>query len=153
MSESQRVKIAFPLEADQSGGIERERLWATPLPDGSYLIENSPFHAFGVSYGDAVHANLERGDLVFSKVARRGGHSTYRLRLPRGQGNGCFLEFWPRLDRLGCTYERTGDGRRIYSLDLSPSVSVHDVYDILAELENAGVIEFEEGHYFDPVRH
>jgi hypothetical protein len=153
MSAPQRVKIAFPLEAEQSGGIERERLWATPLPDGTYLIENSPFHAYGISYGDTVRAHLESGDLVFSGVARRGGHSTYRLKLPPGAGDGYFLEFWPQLGALGCTYERTDDERRIYTLDLSPSVSVHDVYDILTQLENAGITEFEEGHYFDPVRH
>lgn len=153
MSKSQMVKVVFPLESHHSGGIEREQLWATPLPDGTYLVENSPFHAYGISYGDAVCANFESGDLVFTKVARRGGHSTYRLKLPQGKGDGYFLELWPQLARLGCTYERTGDERPIYSIDLPPSISVHEVYDMLTRLEEAGLVEFEEGHYCHPSVH
>jgi hypothetical protein len=147
------ARIVFVLDEQQPGGIQRERLWATPQPDGSYLLENSPFHAFGVSYRDAIYANVENGDLVFARIARRGGHSTYRVKLPKGKDQGYFLEFWPQLAQLGCTYERTGDQRQIYSLDLPPAVSVHAVYDVLTRLEEAGVVEFEEAHYFEPARH
>jgi hypothetical protein len=143
------VKVVFPLGSEHPGGIERERLWATPLPDGTYRIENSPYHAYGISYGDEVYAKLDSGDLVFFGVARRGGHSTYRVRLPRGKGHPYFMEFWPRLKSLGCTYERTGDERQIYSLDLARGVSAHDVYAVLTALEQAGVCDFEEGHYFE----
>jgi hypothetical protein len=147
------VKVAFPLDVKQSGGIERERLWATPQPDGTYVIENSPFHAYGVSYQDAVYADLNDGELTFANIARRGGHSTYRLKLPSGKGLAYFLEFWPQLGSLGCTYEHTGGDRQIYAVDLPPSVSVHDVYDVLTHIEETGIAEFEEAHYCDPVRH
>ena len=60
------------------------------------------------------------------------------MKLPKGKDQGYFLEFWPQLAQLGCTYERTGDERQIYSLDLPPSVSVHAVYDILTRLEEGG---------------
>lgn len=147
------VRVAFPLHVQQSSGVETERLWATPHPDGSYVLENSPFHAYGVSYQDAIYVNVEDGDLIFAMVARRGGHSTYRVKLPKGKDQGYFLEFWPQLAQLGCTYERTGDERQIYSLDLPPSVSVHAAHDILTRLEEAGVAEFEEAHYCEPARH
>ena len=153
MNESQMVRVVFSLDAKQSGGIETERLWASPQPDGTYVLENSPFHAYGVSYRDAVYVNVENGNLVFAKVARRGGHSTYRVRLPKGKDQGYFLEFWPQLAQLGCTYERTSDERQIYSLDLPPTVSVHAVYDVLTHLEEAGIAEFEEAHYCEPARH
>lgn len=147
------VKVAFPLDAEHSSGFERERLWATPQPDGTYRIENSPFHAYGVSYCDSVYADLESGDLVFAKVARRGGHSTYRVRLPRHKEHGYFLEIWSQLAQLGCTYEGTDDERRLYSIDLPPTVDVQKVYDVLTGLEGAGIIEFEEGHYCEPSAH
>ena len=150
MNESHMVKVAFPLDAEHSGGIERERLWATPQADGTYRIENSPFHAYEISYCDCVYANLQSGDLVFAKIARRGGHSTYRLRLPRHKEHGYFLEIWPQLASLGCTYESTADERRIYSIDLPPSVDVRKVYDVLTGLEQVGIVEFEEGHYCGP---
>jgi Domain of unknown function (DUF4265) len=50
------VKVALPLGSEDPSGVERERVWATPLPDGTYRVENSPFHAHGISYGDAVFA-------------------------------------------------------------------------------------------------
>jgi hypothetical protein len=117
------------------------------MPDGTFLLDNSPFHVYGVSYRDSVHAELEEEELVFSGVAQRGGHSTYRLKLPGGATHGYFLEFWPQLEKLSCTYEGTSDHRRLYSIDVPPGASVQGVYDILTRLETAGIIEFEEGHY------
>jgi hypothetical protein len=106
------------------------------------------FYAEGGVQGDRVHALLDEEDqLVFSSVAQRGGHSTYRLKLPRGASHGYFLEFWPRLGNLGCTYEGADASRRLYSIDIPPDVSVQEVYDTLTQLETAGIIEFEEGHY------
>lgn len=147
MADSNLVKIAFPLNAEESDGITRERLWAKPMPDGTFVLDNSPFHVYGISYRDIVHAELEEEGLVFSGVAQRGGHSTYRLKLPSGASHGYFLEFWPQLEKLSCTYEGTSDHRRLYSIDVPPGASVQGVYDILTRLEAAGVIEFEEGHY------
>jgi hypothetical protein len=147
--DSDLVRIVFPLEPGSPHGITRERLWAKPLPEGTYLLDNSPFHAYGVSYGDIVRATLENDELVFREVVKRGGHSTYRIKLPRGKTHAYFLEFWPRLETLGCSYEGADDNRRLYAIDTAPSMSVHAVYKLLTELETAGVIEFEEGHYYD----
>jgi hypothetical protein len=59
------------------------------------------------------------------------------------------LEFWPKLEKLGCTYEGSDDERRLYAIDIDPSGSVHAVYEVMSALENAGVLVFEEGHYHD----
>jgi len=148
---SDLVKIAFPLNPDESGGISVERLWAQPLSDGTYVLDNSPFHAYGVSWQDVVSAELdETGELVYSAIARRGGHSTYRVRLPKGKSDAYFLEIWPRLEAQGCTYEGTGDELRLYAIDIPPGTSVSHVYQILADLETAEILEFEEGHYARP---
>lgn len=125
-----------------------ERLWAKPLSDGTFILDNSPFHAYGVSWQDVVYAELDQtGELVYTAVARRGGHSTYRIRLPKGTSHAYFLEIWPRLEAQGCTYEGTGDAPRLYAIDMPPGSSVSDVYQILADLEKAQILEFEEGHY------
>lgn len=39
---------------------------------------------------------------------------------------------------------------RLYAIDISPGVDIARVYKIMEELENQGVWEFEEGHYFNP---
>lgn len=148
------VRIAFDLDGAESGGIARERLWAKALGDGTYELENSPFHVYGVSYKDVVSALLDNDDqLISTGVVRRGGHSTYRVKLPIGKGDGYFLEFWPRLGQMGCTYEVAAGRRRLYAIDIPPGISVHAVYSILESLEAAGVWEFEEGHYFSQSPH
>lgn len=135
------IKIAFPVERGWA-----ETMFAQPLPSGHYRIDNSPFHVYGVSNGDTVSAAPDQdGRLVFTDVVQRGGHSTYRVRLPPGQGPSCFLKHWPALLALGCSFE--GADGRLYAIDLPPGVPVEAVYALLAQVEQAGVWEFEEAHY------
>ncbi|MGR4862960.1 DUF4265 domain-containing protein [Caulobacter sp. LARHSG274] len=143
------VKIAFHLSGDDArNGFEIERLWATPLEDDLYVLDNSPFQVYGVSFGDKVLARSQNGDLTFISVAERGGHSTYRVMLPTGKGHDYFLKYWPKLEACGCSYEGATGDQQLYSLDVPSLDAVQGVYDVLQENENAGVWEFEEAHYF-----
>ena len=56
-----------------------ERVWAKAMPDGLYRIENIPFYAPGVSFGDLVAAEGREGELVFSKVVKPSGNSTVQV--------------------------------------------------------------------------
>lgn len=149
MADPELVRIAFSLDSDIEG-IETERLWAKPLANGTFLLDNSPFHAYGVSYMDVVNADSTSDGFAFAGVASRGGHSTYRIRLPPAKSHGYFLEFWSRLGELGCTYEGTSDDARLYSIDVPPSTSVQSVFGILSDWEEAGICDFEEGHSYCP---
>ena len=86
--ETQRVKIAFRLENIV------ETMWASVLNDGTYEIDNSPFEAYEISYQDVVAAHMQDGRLVFDRVVRRGGHSTYRVKLNSGAEHDVFLKSW-----------------------------------------------------------
>jgi hypothetical protein len=148
MPDDQLVRIVFPLDAEQSGGILTERLWAKPVSRDTYVLDNSPFYVYGISYKDIVRAECKRGEILFREVASRGGHSTYRLKLPPGKLHSYFLDLWSPLKQFGCTYEgASGDSRR-YSVDIPPLVAVRRVYEILNDLEQSGICEFEEGYYF-----
>ncbi|HYD37531.1 MAG TPA: DUF4265 domain-containing protein [Allosphingosinicella sp.] len=137
------MKIAFRLP---DGTVEN--MHADPLPDGTFRLDNSPFHSYGISLGDRFEVVKEEGRLFFSKVAARGGHSTYRVKLPRGKSHSEFLRHWEPLKALGCTFEGSGvDERRLYSIDIPPGADVHAVYALLEEGEAAGLWDFEEGHY------
>lgn len=143
--EPQRAKVAF------SAGAFVERMYAIDIGEGRYVLDNSPFHVYGISCGDVFSAVFRDGDLVFASVIARGGHSTYRVRLPEGKDHCHFLAYWDELQRLGCTFEGSGLGeKRLYALDIPPSVDVAKVYRYLEEMENEGVWQFEEAHYFDP---
>ena len=79
--EPKRVKVLFRLEKDEDGypPVEVESLWGIVRLDG-VEPDNTPFFARGVALGDIV--NLRKasdGALEFESVARRGGHSTYRI--------------------------------------------------------------------------
>lgn len=115
-----------------------------------YRIDNSPFYAFDISCGDIVNVREASGRLLFDSVSERGGHSTYRVKLPSGKGHEDFLKYWPELSALGCSFEGSSvDERRLYAIDLPPEVDVQAAYDVLRANEDAGVWEFEEAHYCD----
>lgn len=142
------VSISFPID---DGEATYENMHAVRLDDG-YMVDNSPFHAYGVSYMDIVSADLDKdGRLIFRNVVRRGGHSTYRIRMPEGKDHQTFLELWPKLQELGCSFEGSSLGcRRLYSVDLPPETNVDEVYDYLQMHEDRGDWEFEEAHYCAP---
>jgi hypothetical protein len=137
------LKVAFRLE---DGSVEN--MHADLLPNGTFRLDNSPFYFYGISWGDEFAAEVEDGRLFFSEVTRRGGHSTYRVKLPAGSPHGHFLERWTPLEALGCTYEGSSTGeRRLYAIDVPPGANVHAIYALLEEGEAAGHWVFEEGHY------
>jgi len=144
------VKIAFPLDSQEWHGHSQERLWATPTESGAFVLNNSPFYADGVSYLDTVSAHWDGYQLVFAEVIQRGGHSTYRIRLPPEKSHGYFLELWAPFDKLECTYEGSSGTQRLYAVDVPRPSLVQPVYDLLQALEDAEVIEFDEGHYCPP---
>ncbi len=58
-----------------------ESLWAKPLGDDLYKIENVPFCAYDLNYGDVVRAIAASPELKpeVQSVVKRGGHQTLRI--------------------------------------------------------------------------
>jgi hypothetical protein len=143
------VRLEFNLDPTEWHQAAVERLWARKLPtdDGTLALElqNSPFHALGVSYLDIVRAIETDGNLVFDAVLLAGGHSTYRLLLD--WPSPTFEAAWARLDRHGCTYE-SGDlwGRKVFAVDVPPDADIEAVYWELEIGDVQGFWDFEEGH-------
>jgi hypothetical protein len=144
-----RVLVAFPIGGNADG--ECENMHAVPLGGTTFLLDNSPFYVYGISYCDVFEAVQRDDRLVFLKVLERGGHSTYRVKLPLGQGHSYFLLHWQVLEKLGCTYEgSSSDVTRLYSIDMAPTVDVAAAYTWMDAKERDGVWFFEEGHYYKP---
>ena len=140
---------AFPFEED--GTVQIERMHATLLPTGNFLLENSPFHVFGISYQDGFSARVVDGLLTFDRIVSRGGHSTYRVRLPADKDHPHFLHNWNELEGAGCSFEwSSANDKLLYAIDMPPGVDVRAVYRILEGKEEQGIWEFEEAHYYDP---
>ena len=145
----ERVKVAFRV----NGGADllMESLYALPVGVDMFCLDNSPFYAYGVSFADIVYAPISDGTATFLKVVEHRGHSTYRVRLPVGQDHKGFLDRWSELAALGCTFEGSGrSARRLYSIDIAPTVDLNSVYKVLSSGEANGWWEFEEAHYCVP---
>src|SRR2546423_10095822 len=73
------VKITIPLPKDNLAGADTESVWAEPQGDGTYKIKNVPFYAKGISCEDVVEAEPQGETLVFKRIVRHSGHSTYQI--------------------------------------------------------------------------
>lgn len=141
-----RVRVIFELNGE--AGVSAETMHAVSSPDGLFMLDNSPFYAYGISFGDIFEAQQKEGALYFQEVIRRGGHSTYRVKLQVGAAHEDFMRAWDELQRLGCSFEGTGgNSRRLYAIDVPPEADVVAVYNYLQQQEDKGIWEFEEAHY------
>lgn len=139
------TKITFPVDPKATSGPVTETLWAEVLGGGRYRLDNSPFYVYGVSYGDVVSAKGKDG-LLFTDVAERGGHSTYRIFLSeRMKNQKARKQLLKPLNSLGCTYE--GTGGRLVTIDVPPQADIDKVYDLLEKGEAEKIWEFEEAHH------
>lgn len=138
------LKIIFRVAPTDWHGNERESIWAEDLGDGRYRLENSPFCAYGYSYEDVVEARPdENGDLIVGRIAERGGHSTYRIMIPK-RSAAKFEKYWKPIEKLKCTYERaTGS---FVAVDVPPEADIDAVFKLLKRGEADGVWGFEEAH-------
>jgi len=146
-----RVKVAFSISGEQGGTVEN--MYAQPVEGNRYVLDNSPFYAFDISFCDEFFADEISGGLVFSSIASRGGHSTYRIKIPVGKDHDYFLSYWDELAALGCSYEGSSANlRMLYSIDMAPSVDIHKAYSVLEKYEELKIWEFEEAHYCESVK-
>ncbi len=149
------VKIWFELDEDWHGS-STETLWAQKVGKEQYRLDNSPFYAKGVSFGDIVTATERDGRLKFNSVVKRGGHSTYRvivdhIKMPPTE----FQKYWDKFSKMACTFEggpefSSEDKQlKIYSVDIHPEANLDKVYEYLQSAEDDGIWEFEEGHCYE----
>jgi hypothetical protein len=147
MTNAPMVKIVFPLNSSDWHGMNSERMWAQPLSDRLFVIENSPLYVLGIAFKDVVTATGEpNGQLIFSEVISRGGHSNYQLVLEKGISKQQFELFWRPIEALGCSYESSIDPEDVFAVDVPPEVDVYAVYALLQQGEREGIWEFGEGH-------
>jgi hypothetical protein len=99
------VKVVVALEKDDYPPADHENLWAVPMGEGCFRIDNIPFFAKSIALGDIVSAVPdEQGLLQFKEVVRPSGHSTPRLIIFDEAQVSSVLE---QFTRLGCTSERS----------------------------------------------
>ncbi len=144
MSASNLVKIKVPLDGRNLADAHAEWIWGQPLGGETYLIDNVPVYAKGLSCEDVVRAQMEDGALTLKGLVRHGGHSTYRVYASAGRTEPSVVSLLDKLKKLNCNIEPATD--KLVAVDVLPNADIYAVYEALLESERSGIIDFDEGH-------
>jgi hypothetical protein len=119
---------------DDEGGATVETLWAIPLGEDRYRLDNSPFYAYGVSWQDIVLAPIDaqEGLPAFQSVLARSGNRTVRVIFdpPVSPGNSSD-QVLQGLVALGCSYEGANPG--YMSVNIPAGVELQEVRSYLVQ--------------------
>ncbi len=121
--------------------LKGESFWAKPLGGDLYELQNVPFCAYGLNFGDTVRAVSASPELKpeITEVVERSGNQTLRVSfcIEREQ-QAPFIE---HLQALGAEVERANAS--VVALNVPPSVDIDALLDHLDEQEELGVLHFE----------
>ena len=134
-----KVHVALPNHWATSG----EAMWASLVGGNRYRIENVPFYAYNLNYGDVVEAMPAASDQKPSvmRVVERSGHRTVRVNFAKSVDEGMQLHHLGTLTELHVTHERCNE--RYVALDLDPDADLDAVRDRLDSWESEGIAEYE----------
>jgi hypothetical protein len=128
-----RVKVVVKLEKDEDDypPADYEGLWTRPLGEGLFQIDNIPFFARGIAWGDIVSALRVEQELRFQEVVKPSGHSTLRL-IIHDEKDIPSVQAW--LEQRGCSIERSHIPGLI-AVDVPPTVPMATLKPFLDEGE------------------
>lgn len=137
--EQTKVHVDLPNHWATSG----ESMWAESLGSNRFRIDNVPFYAYNLNYGDVVEAIAERSDLkpAVLRVVERSGHQTLRVFFEEAVEENERIRLLNSLRELGVSYE--GRSPRYFALDLAPGANLNDVRDRLDRWQISGFAAYE----------
>jgi len=116
------------------GPDEVETLWAFPLGDDLYRLDNHPFYAYGVSCSDVVYAPFsdEEQMATFLRIESKSGNRTVRVIVdpPFIDGNES-EQLIHGLVSLGCTFE--GANSVLFSINVPSKVDLGEIRQYLLD--------------------
>lgn len=134
-------KVFFQLHKDEDDypPDDWETLWAYEVEDGLYSLDNVPFFARGVSWGDVVSVALNGDELHFKEVIRPSAHSVLRVIV---HNHSDVDEVHESLQRMNCNTEQSHIPS-LLAVDVPPSVNLKEVRAFLDNGEEEGRWEYE----------
>jgi hypothetical protein len=144
-----QVRVRFRLEREDDGWppVESEGVWAIPCGADEYRLDNVPWFARGVAYGDLVRAVADEHDVLWvESTLRWSGRYTIRV-IPLGDGpaqaecEGIIGTFLP----LGVECENGLPSFKIVALDIPPTAHLPEIKRLLNDGEADGRWGYEEG--------
>ncbi|AHM59309.1 hypothetical protein D770_05210 [Flammeovirgaceae bacterium 311] len=123
--------------------IGGESMWAEPLGNDLYKIENVPFYAYGLNYQDIVRATPEPDEQIpeIRELIESGGHRTFRILFKKEVDKEQQEKILDSFRELHVTYERAN--KTYVALDMKPEGDYQSIFDKLDEYEKQNVLGFE----------
>lgn len=138
-SSNRYVKVLLEVERDD-GTCDVESVWAVSEV-GGFRLDNIPFYARGLAWGDIVSATPDPDGLLrYTGLVGASGHSTIRLLFADVRAVQGVRD---ELRAMGCDSEL--DLPVLVAVDIPPDVPYPPIRDYLAKKERAGILEYEEG--------
>lgn len=141
MSEEELEKVYVDLPNHWATG--GESMWAKPLGNDLYQIQNIPFYAYGLNYLDIVKVDSSDETIkpVVLEVVEPSGFMTLRIVFMDGFEEQAQSELFNELNQFKVEIER--DNENYVALSIEPEGDYEAVYEKLSEFEIKGVLEFE----------
>jgi hypothetical protein len=131
--------VKIMLEFEDEEGVTLESVWAAPIEE-NYRIENIPFYATEVAYGDIVSVKEENGELFFDSLVEASGHSVIQLMIFEEKNVDWVTQ---DLVNLGCTWE--GSHLPTYiAVDVPMGVDYQPIQGYLKEKVNSEILDYKE---------
>jgi hypothetical protein len=142
------VKLRFLLTREEGGWppAESEALWAEPLGDDLYRIDNTPWFVFGVSADDVVKAMAGSDGVLWGiEPVRRSGRQTVRIitrsGAPMHRDSAAVVRLF---EPLGVRSEVMERPVPMVALDVPADVPLQPVKELLRQGETDGWWDYEE---------
>jgi hypothetical protein len=146
---SERVKVRFRLQRDSDGWppVESEGVWAKPCGGTEYELDNVPWFARSVAFGDRVRAEPDDdGGILVEERRSWSGRYTVRV-IPHGDepAREQLQTIIEAFSVLGAACEGGLPAFKIVALDIPPTARLAEIKSLLVEGEAQGRWGFEEG--------
>ena len=125
---------------DLEDNIAEETVWAKPLENGLYQIDNIPFYAPNLSNKDIIAVENDEGVLYFDDLIEASGHSTVQIIFFDDSKSKDLLK---KLEEIGCKWEGMKE-QPYYTVDIPLDVDYNTVKDILNKETEIGILDYKE---------
>lgn len=139
---NKNVRINFNLEMGEDGypPVATERLWALPLANGNFEIDNIPFYVMKISSGDEVSAANEGAELFFRGLVTPSGNSTFRLLLTDPKSSEVVRKY---LTKIHCNSE-FNQHVGVIAVEIPHNVDIHPFLEYIVTSQERGELDIEE---------
>jgi len=137
-----KVLFAYILDKndirDDTAGYES--MWVSEA-EGGYRVDNIPFYAKGIAYGDIIAVEEEDGAYYFEELVEASGHSTVRVVF---FDLSIMDEVKKKLLEIGCDWEGMKPDMPLLAVDIPPSIDYSIVKEYLGSGRSAGLWDYQE---------